>query len=148
MPKIPKRYKTLLTECTPNTDNINFLQPDAKQEETNYILRNTNIKDISQIQNDTASIYNTMVNNNIINKNDNIKDTLFTCNCGDKVLLIHKLKHARTAKHREYIKNSIQNNNDRKKTKARNKANEQRNNEINELLREHEKNEMYNMQEF
>jgi hypothetical protein len=133
MPKKPKAYKTLLTECTTENENINFLHPDTKQEENIFIFHKTNINDISQIQKDTAQVFNKMVYNNIINKNDNIKDTLFLCNCGEKVLLIHKLKHSRTAKHREYIKSSIQNNNDRKKQKAILKANEQQkqNNEIN-----------------
>lgn len=145
MPKIPKKYKTLITECTPENENINFLQPDTKEENI-YILHKTNINDINNIQKDTAKIFNKMVHNNILNKNDNIKDTLFLCNCGDKVLLIHKLKHARTLKHRNFINSSIKNKNDTRKNKTRIKLNEQQQrDEINEFLRRQEIHEMENM---
>ena len=99
------KTKTFQTLADKNFNSISFI-PDTDGDEVKYIRTITRHETISQnqIQKIKQETYINMVNNKIINDTTNINNKSFICDCGDKVLLIHKFKHARTLKHRNFIK--------------------------------------------
>jgi hypothetical protein len=101
---MPKN-KTFHTLADNKFNSISFI-PDTDEDEKKYIRTITKHETINQnqIQKVKHETYINMVNNKIKNDTTNINNKCFVCECGDKVLLIHKLKHARTLKHRNFIK--------------------------------------------